>query len=132
MVQSSLPSVQTFPRLSGAGHGVLRRGAGDEQAVWDDGKERRARAANDGKEMTAFHHSLPSPKKVIVSDWEPGIVHSLPCVKLKTWFHYLDSFLGHRSLIKNKTQTVVINIVGFHFDVLFDASLAVAFCIHYC
>ena len=84
MVRSSLPSVQTFPRLSEAGHGVLRRGAGDEQAARDDGNERRARAANDGKEMAASHHSLPSPKKVIVSDWEPGIVHWLPCVKLET------------------------------------------------
>ena len=129
MVRSSLPSVQTFPRLSGAGHGVLRGGAGDKQAARDDGNERRARAANDGKEMTASHHSLPlslpSPKKVIVSDLEPGIVHSLPCVK----FHYLDSFLGHRSLIKIKTQTEVINTVSFRFDVLFDALLAVAFCI---
>ena len=92
MVRSSLPSVQTFPRLSGAGHGVLRRGAGDEQAARDDGNKRRARAANDGKEMAASYHSLPSPKKVIVSDWEQGIVHSLPCVKLKTWFHYLIHF----------------------------------------
>ena len=132
MVRSSLPSVQTFPRLSGAGHGVLRRGAGDEQAARDDGNKRRARAANDGKEMAASHHSLPSPKKVIVSNWEPGIVHSLPCVKLKTWFHYLDSFLGHRSLIKIKTQTAVINIVSFRFDALVDALLTVAFCIHYC
>ena len=78
MVRSSLPYVQTFPRLSEAGHGVLRRGAGDEQAARDDGNERRARAANDGKEMAACHHSLPSPKKMIVSDWVPGIVHSLP------------------------------------------------------
>ena len=79
--------------------------------------------------MTASHHSLRSAKKVIVSDWEQGIVHSLPCVKLKTWFHYLDSFLGHRSLIKIKTQTEVINIVSFRFDALVDALLAVAFCI---
>ena len=129
MVRSSLPSIQTFPRLSGAGHGVLRRGAGDEQAARHDGNKRRARAANDGKEMAASHHSLPSPKKVIVSNWEPGIVHSLPCVKLKTWFHYLDSFLGHRSLIKIKTQTEVINIVSFLFDALVDALLAVVFCI---
>ena len=84
MVRSSLPSVQTFPRLSEAGHGVLRRGAGDEQAARDDGNERSVRAANDGKEMAASHHSLPSPKKVIVSEWEPGIVHWLPCVKLET------------------------------------------------
>ena len=129
MVRSSLPSVQTFPRLSGAGHGVLRRGAGDEQATRDDGNKRRARAANDGKVMTASHHSLRSPKKVIVSDWEQGIVLSLPGVKLKTWFHYLDSFLSHRSLIKIKTQTEVINIVSFRFDALVDALLAVAFCI---
>ena len=104
MVRSSLPSVQTFPRFSGAGHGVLRRGAGDEQAARDDGNKRRARAANDGKEMAASYHSLPSPKKVIVSDSEQGIVHSLPCVKLMTWFHYLDSFWGHRSLILKKTH----------------------------
>ena len=129
MVRSSLPSVQTFPRLSGAGHGVLRRGAGDEQATRDDGNKRRAGAANDGKVMTASHHSLRSPKKVIVSDWEQGIVLSLPGVKLKTWFHYLDSFLGHRSLIKIKTQTEVINIVSFLFDALVDALLAVVFCI---
>ena len=128
MVRLSLPSVLTFPRLSGAGHGELRRGAGDEQTARDDGNERRVRAVNDGKEMAASHHSLPSPKKVIVRDWEPGIVHLLPCVKLKTWFHYLDSFLGHRSLIKNKTQTAVINIVSFRFDAL----LAVTFCIPYC
>ena len=82
--------------------------------------------------MATSHHSLPSPKKVIESDWEPGIIHSLSSVKLKTWFHYLDSFLGYRSLIKIKTQTAVINIVSFRFDVLVNALLAVAFCIHYC
>ena len=66
MARSILPSVQTFPRLSGTEHGVIRRGAGDEQAERDDGNKRRARAANDGKEMAASHHSLPSAKKVIV------------------------------------------------------------------
>ena len=63
MVRSSLPSVQTFSRLSGAGHGVLRRGAGDEQAARDDGNKRRARAANDGKEMAASYHLSPLPRR---------------------------------------------------------------------
>ena len=55
----------------------------------------------------------------LYSRWVPCDKH----ISLNLYYRESDLFLGHRSFIKTKTQTAVINIVSFRIFINFNGHL---------